>query len=44
MKISKSKINFRKTKLNGLDQKKFSITLNNLRHSNEVVRFYLKKI
>ena len=32
-----------KLKLNGLDQKKFSITLNNLRHSNEVVRFYVKE-
>ena len=32
-----------KLKLNGLDQKKFSLTLNNLRHSNEVVRFYVRE-
>ena len=30
-----------KLKLNGLDQKKFSTTLNNLSHSDKVIRFYV---
>ena len=32
-----------KLRLSGLDQKKFSNTLNNLNHSNEVVKFYVNR-